>query len=231
MALKARKGTHFAFEFLSIFIAVISAFALNNWNDYKRDRNAEIKTLVEISNGLEKDLIDIDENIFGHEQGLAATKYFRKLLQDSLTNTDSTLAYMHFLTRDYVSIQNSAGYESLKSSGLQLVQDDSLRNKIISLYEYHYTILQKMEEEYYEMQYHQNYFSTFNEQLAAHYQFNNVGILSGLSLPLEINEREKNKLMLYLWKIGFNRTFLLEYYKDVQVKIKDLQKAIRAEIN
>lgn len=40
------------FEFLSIFIAVTSAFALNNWNENRRDDNAANKILAEISNGL-----------------------------------------------------------------------------------------------------------------------------------------------------------------------------------
>ncbi len=35
----------YTFEFLSIFIAVISAFGLNNWNDHRRDRVAELKIM------------------------------------------------------------------------------------------------------------------------------------------------------------------------------------------
>ena len=54
-AMMKRKRTYklvkYTFEFLSIFIAVISAFALNNWNDNRRDRLAENKILTEIYNG------------------------------------------------------------------------------------------------------------------------------------------------------------------------------------
>jgi heme O synthase-like polyprenyltransferase len=52
---KSRNLRKYAFEFLSIFIAVIAAFALNNWNDNRKDRIAESKILTEISNGLELD--------------------------------------------------------------------------------------------------------------------------------------------------------------------------------
>ena len=53
----------YGFEFLSIFVAVISAFALNNWNENRKGRDAEDKILAEIYNGLRKDLSDIDMNI------------------------------------------------------------------------------------------------------------------------------------------------------------------------
>ena len=54
--MKRANWKQYGFEFLSIFIAVISAFALSNWNDNRRDHRAETKILTEIYNGLEKDL-------------------------------------------------------------------------------------------------------------------------------------------------------------------------------
>ncbi len=40
---KNSNSTKFLLEFISVFIAVIFAFALNNWNDNRRDDNAEKK--------------------------------------------------------------------------------------------------------------------------------------------------------------------------------------------
>ena len=54
--MKRRLSTNwkeYGFEFLSIFIAVLAAFALNNWNENRRDKHTEHKILTEISNGLE----------------------------------------------------------------------------------------------------------------------------------------------------------------------------------
>ena len=45
----------YVFETLSIFIAVVSAFALNNWNLNRRDRVSE-KKLIEVKNGIENEL-------------------------------------------------------------------------------------------------------------------------------------------------------------------------------
>lgn len=64
--LKRQNWKRYILEFLSIFIAVISAFALNNWNDNRRDNKAASKILLEILNGLEKDDADVDMNLAGN---------------------------------------------------------------------------------------------------------------------------------------------------------------------
>lgn len=70
----------YAFEFLSIFIAVLSAFGLNNWNENRCNAKAENKILIEISNGLKKDIQDVALNIEGHQFGLKATQFWRKVI-------------------------------------------------------------------------------------------------------------------------------------------------------
>jgi hypothetical protein len=214
------------FEFLSIFIAVISAFALNNWNDNRRDANSENKILVEISNGLGKDLEDIEANIIGHEEGIAACKYFRRAIAGIEVPKDSFIMHYFNLTRDFVTIQNSAGYESLKSKGLELLEDNSIRFKIISLYEYDYTAMRKFEEEYQEMQYFANYFDDLNEEIAPYFIANDQGTLVDVKLPLEIEESKRNILLLNLWKIETNRAFVLLFYKGVDAKINDVRSRV-----
>ena len=151
--MKKKKWKKYTFEFLSIFVALISAFALSNWNDNRKDSLSENKILTEISNGLEKDLDDIKLNIGGHKTGISACNYFRDVFAGKNIEADSLMFHYFNLTRDFVSIQNTAGYETLKSKGLELIKNDSLRLKIISLYEYDYNTLRKLEEEYTEMQF------------------------------------------------------------------------------
>lgn len=112
----------YTFEFLSIFIAVISAFTLNNWNDNRNNRNAEAKILSEINYGLQKDLKDVRLNKMGHEMGVKAVDYFRNLIAKKSISKDSVMFHYFNLTRDFISIQNNSGYETLKSRGLELVK-------------------------------------------------------------------------------------------------------------
>lgn len=217
------------FEFLSIFIAVISAFALNNWNENRRDDNSGSKILNEIENGLKKDLTDIKINKIGHEFGIASCEYFRDLLIGKQVNNDSLTINYFGLTRDFVSVQNVAGYETLKSQGLELIENDSLRLAIISLYEYDYNTLKKLEEEYSETQFHESYFKELNDELAPNFRFDDNGQIIGVDLPLKITEDKKKVLLLYLWKIQINRVFTLSSYDDVENKVNRILKDISAE--
>ena len=134
------RWSKFAFEFLSIFVAVISAFALNNWNDHRKDNVAEHNILEEISNGLEKDIKDTEQNIMGHKYGLMACQYWRKVINDQVINSDSIQFHYFNLLRDFISLQNTSGYENLKIKGFR-IDKKILRTSIISLYEYDYKTL------------------------------------------------------------------------------------------
>ena len=214
------------FEFLLIFIAVISAFALNNWNENRKTEDSENKILTAIANGLDKDINDIRSNKLGHKKGISACVYFRKLLTNQEVNSDSLLVQYENLTRTFISIQNVAGYETLKSQGLALVKNDSLRLQIISLYEYDFNALRKLEEEYSEMQFQDNYFKDINNALAPNFQLDDSGNIKGIDLPLDLSENERKILLVYLWKIQNNRSFILTYYSDIENKINSIHKKI-----
>lgn len=216
----------YGFEFLSIFIAVIAAFALNNWNENRKNRLIERKILVEIANGLEKDIKDIELNKGGHKFSMAACNYFGNIIIEKQVSLDTLLPYYFEFTRDYIAIQNISGYESLKSKGLELIIDDSLRFEIINLYEYDYSVLKKFEEEYQEMQYHKNYFKEINNKIAPNFIFDDNNNLVSIQLPLKISEGEKNILLSYLWKIQANRNFVLREYDKTEEKIIKLRTKI-----
>ena len=131
---KIKLGRYF-FDFLSVFVAVIAAFGLNNWNDNRRDNIAEEKILIEIKNGLEQDLIDIGLNVEAHKKGAEFTSYMQDIVDQKEVSLDSFTVKFTTLTSDNISIMNVSGYESLKSKGLEIVKNDSIRLKIIKLYE------------------------------------------------------------------------------------------------
>ena len=218
-----RNLRNYAFEFLSIFVAVISAFALNNWNDNRLRREAENKILFEIYKGLEGDLEDVRINIEGHRAGVGSVNFFRNLIAGNAVAIDSFPYHYFKFTRDFISIQNISGYETLKSKGLEIIRDDLLRSKIISIYEYDYTILKKLEEEYSELQFFSTYFKEVTEIIGQDLIINENNSIGGISSPLSISQKDAKILLSYLWKIESNRKFILGFYDDVERKIESLR--------
>jgi len=212
----------YAFDFLSIFIAVIAAFALNNWNDNRKDNIAEAKILKEIVNWLNKDIEDIQGNMRGHRTGLKACNFWRALICNPQAKHDSVGQHYFNLTRDFVSIQNNSGYESLKSKGLEIIDDDSLRFEIISLYEYNFHTLKKLEEEYDEMQFNSSHFKELNNIISKNFFFNEDGQIIGIDLPMVLSNEEENKFLSHLWKIQVNRNFILGFYTDIEKRIEKI---------
>lgn len=228
--MKTRNWRKYAYEFLSIFVAVTSAFALNNWNDNRRDREAEDKIIQEIINGLQKDLDDIHINLMGHQDGIAACRYWRRYINGEEIGKDSLEQHYFDLTRDFISIQNTSGYETLKSRGLELIKNDSLRYDIISLYEYDYKTLLKFEEEYQEMQFHDTFYEEINETLAPHFVFSDEGRIVDIEDASKLSDIDKKFFKTYLWKIGGNRFFIQRYYNEVEAKVEKLSADLQKEL-
>ena len=225
-----RNWGKYVFEFLSIFVAVTSAFLLNNWNESRQNRNVELNILTEISNGLDKDVNDIRVNMFGHKQGLDACKYWRELATGKRVDHGEVVLVHYFnIMRDFIAIQNTSGYESLKSKGLELISDDSLRYQIISLYEYEYKMLEKFEEDYSEAQFHESYFEGFNAVISPHLEFDSLGTIVGVD-TVPFTEVEQKALLSIIWKVEVNRNFILKTYSGVEAKIENIQTRIEAEI-
>lgn len=220
----------YTLEFFSIFIAVISAFALNNWNDNRRDSQSEEKILKEIKNGLLLDLKDIATNKSGHEYGINTCEKFRKLINNEAVDQSSILRDYTILVRDFTSIMNMSGYESLKSKGLEIVKNDSLRFQIISLYDFEYQIIDKLEEGATEMQSFENYFKPINDILYPFMEYDENGRFNGFSKNMKLTELEKKEILSYLWRIERNRSYKMIKYKDIEEKIELLVDNIDKEL-
>ena len=102
-------------------------------------------------------------------------------------------------------VQNKSGYESLKSRGLETIKNDTLRSKIIDLYEVDYELARKFNEEHSEYKFMQNYFHKINDAIAPHFEYDSINHIQGIRLPIELEEKERSLLKSYLWKIAVGK--------------------------
>ncbi len=228
--MKKNNWKTYVFEFLSIFIAVVSAFALTNWNDNRNDRHSEQKILIEIKNGIGIDEQDFRGNITGHNLSLRSNFMFRELLKGNPISQDSISFFYTTLFRDYTPIINRSGYESLKEAGLKTITNDSLRFQIISLYDYHYGIIEILDNVT-EMRSFENYFAAINSLLHPYMEFDNKGHLIKIETPKSLSEIERKEILSYLWRLESNRTYKLEKYKSIMEVMKTVKHHIEREID
>ncbi len=221
----------YTFEFLSIFIAVVSAFALNNWNDVRNAKISEEKILTEIKNGIDLDLQDFEGNVRNHNLSLNANKLFRNLIHNKAVDQENIQRDYILLFRDFTPIINLSGYESLKASGLKIIRNDSLRFQIIALYDFYYNIMEKLENEINEMQSYPNYFKPVNDLLHPFMIFNDQGDFLGFEKDISLSESQKKELESYFWRLESNRNYKLGRYKLVQEKMKELKGNIEKYLN
>jgi hypothetical protein len=217
-------------EFALIFISVILAFALTEWSSNQGKKVSQEKILLEISNGLKSDSYDVSGNVEAHKNGVNACNFWRRAILENKVVDDSVAMYYFLLTRSVISVQNITAYETLKSKGLEIIENDTLREKIIHLYEFDYEVMRKFEEDYQENQFFDNYFIEINKKIAPNLKFNNKGNIVGLNLPIKLTNDEKNILLSYLWKIQMSRKERAMAGKSLVDKINKLEGNISVEL-
>ncbi len=220
----------YLFEFLSVFFAVTFAFLLDRWNENRKGKLTEKTILTEIYNGLARDSIDLGNDEKSIRYNIKAANYFRKIVDNIEVDNDSLATYYFYLTRDFLTIQNTSGYETLKSIGLEIIKNDSLRKTIIDLYEVRYKLHRKFTEEYDENKYMRNYFEKINNSISPNFIYDNRGNIIGIKQPLNLKEKEKNLVKSYLWKLQINRLDRESAIKGNKSKIGEVRKYIKEEL-
>lgn len=216
-------------EILAIAIGISLGFSLERWNENRRERIAETKILEEMRNGLVLDSADIQGNAGGHQFGIQAVHYFRRAILGKPYDPDSVLIHQNILFRSFIAIQNTSAYEALKAKGLETIKNDSLRFKIISLYDFDYQILFKLEETYPEMQFLPLYFNEFTTIISPFYEFNEHGKLKKLR-AINVSGVERARLLTILQRIDMNRQYTKKQYQEVLNRVLTLKKEIEQEL-
>lgn len=122
-------------EILLVVIGILIALSVNNNNDMRKLHELEIKSLQELKRALALDLIDIDYNAKRHKNAQLSAELIMNVLNTDLPYHDSLSIHFERTTNITVFLPNLGPYETLKARGLDLIENDTLRNEISKYYE------------------------------------------------------------------------------------------------
>lgn len=223
---KSRKiePIHIFIEIVVITIGILIAYQLNNLKETRKTEEAERKILSEIKSNLQLDKIDMIGNKQAHQRSLVYV--------DSLRNwdgpyTDNIPKMIFDVFRDYIFIPQTSAFETLKSKGVDLIQNDSIRVSIQRMHDFNYQALIQYESEYTSNQFHDDFMFIVEN----YYQSFPLGE-DELPIP-KVRSAEwlkDSEVRVRLDMCAFEHRFTLRMYEMVEKDIDDLCAAIDREL-
>ena len=125
-------------EIILVVIGILIALQINNWNNTIQQGKLERKYLTELKTNLTFDLKDIQFNIDFNESRLTSNEITLRYLNKEINYADSLQYHFGNLIFTTRTLPNNSTYENLKSRGLEIISNDSLRQQITKLYSYVY---------------------------------------------------------------------------------------------
>jgi hypothetical protein len=123
-------------EIFLIMIGIFLALELNNWNEGRQLREKERVFLQDLAENLALNIDNLQDELHDIERFNESTAIIFSLLKNPQQDIESVDAHWHgsLINKSQFNL-SVAGYESLKNSGFDIVQNETLKKEIINLHE------------------------------------------------------------------------------------------------
>ena len=125
-------------EIILVVIGILIALQINTWNNNKIERKLETNILKEILVNLKNDVNNLNSKMEINENFIKNNKIILEHLKNKTPLTDSLRYYYSSLFGRGNFQPITVAYENLKSHGIDIIQNDSLRIAISELYDFKY---------------------------------------------------------------------------------------------
>jgi len=138
-------------EILLVMIGILLALQVNNWNEANLQEKKEIQILLEIKQSLEGDLKDeLGLIVEWYDEMNEKVELVKNVIQSGQHVTNDSIALIigdALIGKWYFNLRTSA-FENIKSVGIDLISNDTLRAKISNIYNLDYVRIREMSEDY-----------------------------------------------------------------------------------
>ncbi len=122
-------------EVILVMIGILLALQVNNWNEGRKLKVIEQNALQEVANGLLRLKEEVQINIEDENKGYEAAIHILSNFKEK-SGYDKSLGEALNLVWNYTYMNESDdSYEFVKNSGLDLISNRKLRNKVAALYD------------------------------------------------------------------------------------------------
>jgi len=136
-----KTGKYFKYaigEIVLVVIGILIALQINNWNNERIERQFETDVLKEILVNLQEDVVSLNAKIDFNNDKYNINRAILYHLKEKTPITDSLrIQYGQLIGRGAFQ-PITVAYENLKSKGIDIISNDSLRIAISKLYDFKY---------------------------------------------------------------------------------------------
>uniref|UniRef100_UPI00404773F9 DUF6090 family protein n=1 Tax=Mariniflexile sp. TaxID=1979402 RepID=UPI00404773F9 len=213
-----------------ITIGILGAFGLGKWNENRKTENTEESVLREIKASLTLDLIDLKGNQDAHKMCLGLLDSLERAEEFGTSKERIALAFFRGF-RDFIYLPQISAFETLKSKGVDIISNDSLRVDLLRLYDFYYTGMVVIEGEFQPSQFIDDYryiVYTYYDQMDIN---TNDPDLSTISPKFEGYDWLKNgDVSIRIDQTQIQRRFLLGTYNQLVPMVEAMIERIDEEL-
>jgi len=207
-------------EILLVMIGILLALQVNNWNESEKQKNFANKILNAITISIKNNIVYYEFVIDYNEDGNQSAEIILNHLDKNLSYHDSLDVHFSKAIQYSTPIIRNAGYESLKSYGLSIIENDSILDAL-EVYNDGFIETLVLRQEY--------YFSNTVLPILTEL-FETVAIRSDMK-PFDYDELKNSRKYRSILNTSIaNRNDQNKWYKIWLQAVKDIEKMIDQEL-
>ena len=131
-------------EILLVVIGILIALQIDNWNEWRKDREREQKVLETLADNLARNRVSLLKGLDGVESLHQSSQIIFDFFEGKITYHDSLDIHFMLGMRPGVmsGLISSEGYENYKNVGFDIILSDSLKANVLNLFEMSYPNLE-----------------------------------------------------------------------------------------
>ena len=139
---KASKYLLYAFgEIILVVIGILIAIQINNWNEWRKERLSEMVVLEDLKDNIIRNNQLIEKSLQKLDEINQSTIIVKSAVENKIEYSDTlNFHFSHSIRHGGFMLRlNKDGYESYKNVGFSIIQNEGLKDQILSLFEVTYS--------------------------------------------------------------------------------------------